>query len=257
MQAALEAEVTEFLGRDRYQRSTTAADARSGSRNGYRPSDGQHHRRPSHLGAAKLRGTTAAFASRLFGKHVTKTNALESLVIAAFVRGLSVRDVQATLARRAGGSGRDLEIDCLAGMSSDQNRQHQGAATPGRCGARLPVPGCLLLPDASRLDWPSRSWPPGGITTAGNVRWFCCLGRNHQQNAWKTHRRWHGGLFEKSELPQVPVPQLSARKSGPWVTNNCPTEPWSGSLCSPGDHTHVTTTDSQGNQQMLRGARHA
>ncbi len=50
----------------------------------------------------KLRGTTAAFASRLFGKHVTKTNALESLVIASFVRGLSVRDVQATLADALG-----------------------------------------------------------------------------------------------------------------------------------------------------------
>ena len=37
MQAALEAEVTEFLGRDRYQRSATAPDARSGGRNGYRP----------------------------------------------------------------------------------------------------------------------------------------------------------------------------------------------------------------------------
>jgi putative transposase len=34
----------------------------------------------------KLRGTTEAFASRLFGSHVTKTNALESLVIASFIR---------------------------------------------------------------------------------------------------------------------------------------------------------------------------
>jgi transposase-like protein len=50
----------------------------------------------------KLRCTTEAFASRLFGKHVTKTNALETLVIAAFVRGLSVRDVQATLAEALG-----------------------------------------------------------------------------------------------------------------------------------------------------------
>lgn len=50
----------------------------------------------------KLRGTTAAFASRLFGKNVTKTNALESLVIASFVRGLSVRDVEATLADALG-----------------------------------------------------------------------------------------------------------------------------------------------------------
>jgi transposase-like protein len=38
----------------------------------------------------------------LFGAHVTKTNALESLVIASFVRGLSVRDVEATLADALG-----------------------------------------------------------------------------------------------------------------------------------------------------------
>ena len=38
----------------------------------------------------KLRGTTEAFASALFGKGVTKSNALETLVIAGFVRGLSV-----------------------------------------------------------------------------------------------------------------------------------------------------------------------
>ncbi len=57
---------------------------------------------PVTLERPKLRGNTAAFASRLFGKHVTKTNALETLVIAAFVRGLSVRDVQATLAETLG-----------------------------------------------------------------------------------------------------------------------------------------------------------
>src|SRR6476619_3171460 len=37
MQAALEAEVTEFLGRDRYQRAAATADAQPGARNGYRP----------------------------------------------------------------------------------------------------------------------------------------------------------------------------------------------------------------------------
>ena len=42
------------------------------------------------LSRPKLRGTTEAFASRLFGSHVTKTNALESLVIASFVRGLTM-----------------------------------------------------------------------------------------------------------------------------------------------------------------------
>jgi putative transposase len=50
----------------------------------------------------KLRGTTAKFASRLFGKHVTTTNALETPGIASFVRGLSVRDVEATIAETLG-----------------------------------------------------------------------------------------------------------------------------------------------------------
>ena len=50
----------------------------------------------------KLRGTTEAFASALFGKGVTKSHALETLVIAGFVRGLSVRDVENTLADALG-----------------------------------------------------------------------------------------------------------------------------------------------------------
>jgi putative transposase len=102
MQAALEAEVTEFLGRDRYQRAAASADARPGSRNGYREVTVKTTAGPVSLARPKLRGTTGKFASRLFGAHVTKTNALESLVIASFVRGLSVRDVEAALAEALG-----------------------------------------------------------------------------------------------------------------------------------------------------------
>jgi hypothetical protein len=58
--------------------------------------------RPVELARPKLRGASEAFASRLFGSHVTKTNALESLVIASFIRGLPVRDVEATLAEALG-----------------------------------------------------------------------------------------------------------------------------------------------------------
>ena len=102
MQAALEAEVTEFLGRDRYARAALTEDARPGSRNGYREVTVKTTAGPVGLARPKLRGTTEAFASRLFGAHVTKTSALESLVIASFVRGLSVRDVEATLADALG-----------------------------------------------------------------------------------------------------------------------------------------------------------
>jgi putative transposase len=102
MQAALEAEVTEFLGRDRYARAASTEDARPGFRNGYREVTVKTTAGPVGLARPKLRGTTEAFASRLFGAHVTKTNALESLVIASFVRGLSVRDVEAALAEALG-----------------------------------------------------------------------------------------------------------------------------------------------------------
>jgi putative transposase len=102
MQAALEAEVTEFLGRDRYQRAAACEDVRPGSRNGYREVTVKTTAGPVGLSRPKLRGTTEAFASRLFGSHVTKTNALESLVIASFVRGLSVRDIEAALADALG-----------------------------------------------------------------------------------------------------------------------------------------------------------
>jgi putative transposase len=102
MQAALEAEVTEFLGRDRYQRAASCEDARPGSRNGYREVTVKTTAGPVVLERPRLRGTSEAFASRLFGSHVTRTNALESLVIASFVRGLSVRDVEATLAEALG-----------------------------------------------------------------------------------------------------------------------------------------------------------
>src|SRR5262249_22647005 len=102
MQAALEAEVTEFLGRGRCQRAAACEDARPGSRNGYREVTVKTTAGPVQLSRPKLRGTSEAFASRLFGSHVTKTNALESVVIASFVRGLSVRDVEATLAEALG-----------------------------------------------------------------------------------------------------------------------------------------------------------
>jgi len=102
MQAALEAEVTEFLGRDRYARAAHTEDARPGSRNGYRDVTVKTTAGPVTLARPKLRGTTEAFASRLFGSHVTKTSALESLVIASFIRGLSVRDVEAALAEALG-----------------------------------------------------------------------------------------------------------------------------------------------------------
>jgi putative transposase len=57
---------------------------------------------PVELQRPKLRDTDEAFCSRLFGAGVTRTNALESLVISGWVRGLSDRDIEAALAEVLG-----------------------------------------------------------------------------------------------------------------------------------------------------------
>jgi transposase-like protein len=131
MQAALGAEVTEFLGRDRYQRAGACQDARPGSRNGYRKVTVKTTAGPVTLARPKLRGTTGAFASRLFGAHVTKTNALESLVIASFVRGLSVRDWKPPWPRRLA-TRRDLQVHRVGHLPADQGGVPGVGTAPAR-----------------------------------------------------------------------------------------------------------------------------
>jgi putative transposase len=101
LQTALEAEVTEFLGRARYERRGDAD--RPGSRNGHQPPMTVRTTMGAvELQRPKLRDTDQAFCSRLFGAGVTRTNALESLLISGWVRGLSDRDIEATLAEVLG-----------------------------------------------------------------------------------------------------------------------------------------------------------
>jgi putative transposase len=120
LQSALEAEVTAFLGRDRYERAAASEDPRVGMRNGYCLTTVKTTAGPITLSRTKVRGTTERFASRLFGKGVTKTNALESLVIAGFVRGLSTRDVEAESpwARASSARSRSSHTSCIASPSS-------------------------------------------------------------------------------------------------------------------------------------------
>jgi putative transposase len=98
-QVALEAEVTEFLGRDRYARGDRAHE---GLRNGYAPITVKSTSGPITLERPKLRENPEPFTSRLLGIGVSRTKALESLVIASFVRGLSDRDVEAALEEALG-----------------------------------------------------------------------------------------------------------------------------------------------------------
>jgi transposase-like protein len=94
LQQALEDEVTEFLGRGRYER----AEETVSHRNGYEPKTVRTTSGPVRLERPRVRNAAKlGFESRVLGKGVARTHALESLVISGFLRGLSTRDVEAAL----------------------------------------------------------------------------------------------------------------------------------------------------------------
>ncbi|MHB1244307.1 MAG: IS256 family transposase [Gaiellaceae bacterium] len=95
LQQALEDELSEFLGRERYERRGEPI----AHRNGYEPVTVKTTAGPLELERPRLRNASALdFASEVVGKGVARTHALEALVLASFLRGLSVRDVEAALA---------------------------------------------------------------------------------------------------------------------------------------------------------------
>jgi putative transposase len=94
LQQALEDEVSEFLGRARYER----AEETVAHRNGYERRTVRSTSGPVELERPRVRDASKlGFVSRILGRHVTRTYALESLVISSFIRGLSTRDVEAVL----------------------------------------------------------------------------------------------------------------------------------------------------------------
>jgi len=99
LQRAVEDEVTEFLGRARYERTPMAA----GSRNGVRRRRVQTAEGEITVAMPQVRGTLTRFVSTTIPdtRTIVRTRPLEALVIGAYVRGLSDRDIE-SLADEAG-----------------------------------------------------------------------------------------------------------------------------------------------------------
>jgi transposase-like protein len=88
-------EVTAFLGRSRYERTAAATGSRNGSRSkSIRTAEGE-----ITVAMPQVRGTVERFVSRVTPdvRRVARTRPLEALVIGAYVRGLSDRDIESLL----------------------------------------------------------------------------------------------------------------------------------------------------------------
>ena len=201
MQAALEAEITEFLGRDRYQRAAACEDARPGSRNGYREVTVKTTAGPVTLARPKLRGTTEAFASRLFGVACDQDeragDAGDRLVRARPVRPRR----RGRPGRGAGRPGRDLQVHRVVGLPARSRRSTPpgpGAAWTGSrwttCSWTPRSSGCTPAPR------PSRCWPPGASPPAASPR----------SSAWRPAAASPPTPGTTSSRPQGPRPGLPA-----------------------------------------------
>ncbi len=136
LQQALEDEVTEYLGRARYERTA----ASTAHRNGYEPVTVKTTSGSMQLERPRLRNVSQLdFASRVVGKGVARTHALEALVVASFLRGLSAR----RRGRPEGGlrRARRLEVDGLAHLPGDRRALPRLVLSPTRAARpRLPLP---------------------------------------------------------------------------------------------------------------------
>ena len=96
IQRAVEEEVSEFLARARYERTPSA----QGWRNGVRPRRLQTGEGELLVQMPQLRGTIEPFVCRTIPgtRTVIRTRPLEALIIGAYVRGLSDRDLESLLA---------------------------------------------------------------------------------------------------------------------------------------------------------------
>jgi putative transposase len=91
LEEALESEVRDAIGRERYERSE---DAGKGYRNGYRAGRMKTAEGMVEFSAPQVRDTAEPFASAIRENLMGRTQALEDLAIELYARGLSTRDIE-------------------------------------------------------------------------------------------------------------------------------------------------------------------
>jgi len=181
LRRAVEDELAAFLGRARYERTETAA----GSRNGHRPRRVQTAEGEITIAMPQVRDSLTRFVSTVIPdtRTIVRTRPLEALVIGAYVRGLSDRDIE-SLAREAGlGS---ISKTAVSGICRELRDRYRAFRARGLGEARL----LALFMDAIYL--PVRPEGPRegvlvawGFTTEGQrVLLDVCLGQRERTEDW-------------------------------------------------------------------------
>jgi transposase-like protein len=178
---AVEEEVTAFLGRARYERTPEAR----GSRNGVRPRRVQTAEGEITVAMPQVRDSLTRFVSTTIPdtRTIVRTRPLEALVIGAYVRGLSDRDIE-SLAAEAG-LGR-ISRTTVSGVCRELRDRYRAFRARNLAEVRL----VALFMDAIYL--PVRPEGPkegvlvawGFTTTGERVLLDVCLGQRERLEDW-------------------------------------------------------------------------
>ncbi len=101
IQELIEAEQTDSLGRERYERTEEYAE-RKAYRNGYMPRKLRTAEGVLSVEVPQVRGGETPFRSEIISRFTNRTEALENLVIEMYAHGLSVRDIESSLSDAIG-----------------------------------------------------------------------------------------------------------------------------------------------------------
>jgi transposase-like protein len=169
IQRAVEEEFDAWLGRARYERRP---DYQRGLRNGFRPRRVQTAEGELAVEMPQVRAAAEPFVSTLFPRatKLLRTEPLRAMVIGAFVRGLSMRDVESLL--RAGRAREAVEVDRRPDLLGT-------ARALRRVSASRPLPHPRRGAVRRRgLSLRARRWAQGGrpgrVGVHGRVASGCC-----------------------------------------------------------------------------------
>ena len=189
MQELLEAEVTEVLGRDRYERR--AAEV-MGYRNGYKQRHLDTAEGRLEVALPQVRDTGEPYQSALWQALQRRTEVLEHLVVELYVRGLSTRDIEDALTDLGGTSGTLLSRSSVSRVTEALWEEYEAFAERDLSGIEV----VYLFADAVYESLRQQA----GIREGILVTWAICqdgskvlvhlsVGNQESYDAWLEHFR--------------------------------------------------------------------
>ena len=175
IQRAVEDEFDAWLGRARYERRPDhqrgLRNYESGLRNGFRPRKLQTAEGELEIEIPQIREAAETFASKLFprGTKLVCTEPLKALVVGAFVRGLSMRDIESLCEKAGLGKLSKTTASRICEELRERSRPSSAATSTTSSWRR-----CLSTRSSSRSGpmGPRRAcWSPGASPSRANA---CC-----------------------------------------------------------------------------------